>query len=63
MLGPSAAVVGVVLLASAGFGPIWRRRARLLLVSGLAMMALYSGMLGIAPRVSQFAGCCQVRRS
>jgi phosphatidylglycerol lysyltransferase len=46
MLGPSAAVVGVVLLASAGFGPIWRRRARLLLVSGLAMMALYSGMLG-----------------
>ena len=46
MLGPSAAVVGVVLLASAGFGPIWRRRTRLLLLSGLAMMALYSGMLG-----------------
>ena len=46
MLGPSAAVVGVVLLASAGFGPLWRRRARLLLLSGLAMMALYSGMLG-----------------
>ncbi len=46
MLGPSAAVVGVVLLASAGFEPPWRRRARLLLLSGLAMMALYSGMLG-----------------
>ncbi len=46
MLGPSAAVVGVVLLASAGFGPLWRRRARLLLLSGLAMMVLYSGMLG-----------------
>ncbi len=46
MLGPSAAVVGVVLLASAGFGPLWRRRTRLLLLCGLAMMALYSGMLG-----------------
>ncbi len=46
MLGPSAAVVGVALLASAGFGPLWRRRTRLLLLSGLAMMALYSGMLG-----------------
>ena len=46
MLGPSAAVVGVVLWASAGFEPVWRWRARLLLLSGLAMMALYSGMLG-----------------
>ena len=52
MLGPSAAVVGVVLLASAGFGPIWRRRARLLLLSGLAMMALCSGMLGDVLRLS-----------
>lgn len=46
MLGPGAAVLGVVLLASAGLGPLWRRRLRLLLISGLAVMALYSGMLG-----------------
>ena len=46
MLGPSAAVVGVVLLASAAFDRIWRRRVRLLLLCGLSMMALYSGMLG-----------------
>src|SRR5690349_17965362 len=46
MLGPSAAVVGVVLLTLAGFGPVRERRARLLLLSRLAMMALYSGMLG-----------------
>jgi lysylphosphatidylglycerol synthetase-like protein (DUF2156 family) len=46
MLGPTAAVTGVVLLAGAGLGPLWRRRLRLLLLGGLAMMALYSGMLG-----------------
>jgi lysylphosphatidylglycerol synthetase-like protein (DUF2156 family) len=44
-LGPSVGLVSTVLAASAGFTPLWRRRLRLLLLTGLCMMALYSGLL------------------
>lgn len=44
-LGPVGAVLGVLLAASGRLGPRWRRRSRLLLVAGLVVMALYSGLL------------------
>ena len=51
-LGPRVGVVGAALLASAGLGPLQRRRLRLVVLAGLVMMALYSGFLGDVLRVA-----------
>lgn len=44
-VGPGAAVVGTALVASAATPALWRRRLRVLLLIGLVMLALYSGLL------------------
>ena len=44
-LGPAGAVVGLALAASATLSTLWRRRLRVVLLVGLAMFALYSGLL------------------
>jgi phosphatidylglycerol lysyltransferase len=51
-LGPSVGLVSIALAASAGFGALWRRRLRLLLLTGLCMMALYSGLLNDVLRLA-----------
>ena len=51
-LGPRVGVVGAALLASAGLGPLQRRRLRLVVLAGLVMMALYSGFLGDVLRLA-----------
>jgi len=45
-LGPGVGLVAAVLMVSAGLGAMWRRRVRLVLLTGLVMLALYSGLLG-----------------
>lgn len=44
-IGPSTVISGVALAATARLGVLWRRRARLVLLVGLAMSAVYSGSL------------------
>ncbi|MGE3289244.1 MAG: bifunctional lysylphosphatidylglycerol flippase/synthetase MprF [Pseudonocardia sp.] len=44
-VGASPAAVGVGLAASAFWGPLWRRRVRVVTLVVLAMLALYSGSL------------------
>jgi len=44
-LGPAGAVLGLSLAASAVLSTLWRRRLRVMLLVGLAMFALYSGLL------------------
>jgi hypothetical protein len=44
-VGPSVAVVGVVLAATSGMGALWRRRLRVGLMVVLVTLALYSGSL------------------
>ena len=51
-VGPSEVVIGAALAASAVLPVLWRRRLRLLLLIGLAMMALYSGLLADVMRLA-----------
>ncbi|NMI00745.1 DUF2156 domain-containing protein [Pseudonocardia sp. K10HN5] len=51
-VGPGAALVGTLLAASAGLAALWRRRLRLVLLAVLAMLALYSGLLGDVLRLA-----------
>ncbi|MBN9098085.1 MULTISPECIES: DUF2156 domain-containing protein [unclassified Pseudonocardia] len=44
-VGPSTAAVGVLLATSCRFGPLWRRRVRVVLLGVLMMLTLYSGAL------------------
>ena len=44
-VGPSPLLVGCVLAASAHWPALWRRRVRVVLLVGLVMLALYSGLL------------------
>lgn len=53
-VGASPAAVGVGLAASAFWGPLWRRRIRVVTLVVLAMLALYSGSLEDVLRL--FAG-------
>ncbi|WP_431802371.1 hypothetical protein [Microbacterium sp. bgisy203] len=43
VLDPAIAIAGAVMFASAAAGPLWRRRVRLIGISTLAMLALYTG--------------------
>jgi len=45
-VGPGTAVVGTALAVSASLSALWRRRLRLVLVVALAMLTLYSGLIG-----------------
>jgi phosphatidylglycerol lysyltransferase len=51
-VGPAGAVFGLAIAASAAFSTLWRRRLRLVLLIGLAMLALYSGLLSDLLRLS-----------
>ena len=44
-VGPSPLLVGCALAASARWPALWRRRGRVVLLVGLVMLALYSGLL------------------
>jgi len=46
VVGPAAAAIGAGLAASNRLTALWRRRIRIVLVIGLAMLALYPGHLG-----------------
>lgn len=67
-VGPSPAAVGVGLAASALWGPLWRRRTRVVTLVVLAMLALYSGSLEdvlrlVAGLVGLAAGPLLLRRA
>jgi phosphatidylglycerol lysyltransferase len=51
-VGPAGAVFGLALAASAAFSTLWKRRLRVVLLVGLAMLALYSGLLSDLLRLS-----------
>jgi len=51
-VGPGVGLVATVLMVSAELGARWRRRVRLVLLTGLVMLALYSGLLGDVLRLS-----------
>lgn len=51
-VGPGAALVGTVLATSAGLAALWRRRLRLVLLTALVMLVLYSGLLGDVLRLA-----------
>ena len=44
-VGPTPLAIGCALAVSAGLTALWRRRLRVLLLVGLAMLVLYSGLL------------------
>jgi lysylphosphatidylglycerol synthetase-like protein (DUF2156 family) len=43
--GPSAMAMGALTAATAGMGPLWRRRIRLAVLASAALLVLYSGSL------------------
>lgn len=51
-VGPTPLAFGSALAASAGLTALWRRRLRVVLLVGLAMLVLYSGLLADVLRLS-----------
>ncbi len=51
-VGPTPLAIGCALAVSAGLTALWRRRLRVLLLVGLAMLVLYSGLLADVLRLS-----------
>ncbi|MCY7340796.1 MAG: DUF2156 domain-containing protein [Pseudonocardia sp.] len=51
-VGPAPLAIGVGLAASAALPALWRRRLRVVLVIGLVMLVLYSGLLSDVLRMS-----------
>ncbi|HVH21417.1 MAG TPA: DUF2156 domain-containing protein [Pseudonocardia sp.] len=51
-VGPTPLAIGCALAVSAGFTALWRRRLRVVLLVGLAMLVLYSGLLADVLRLT-----------